>query len=117
LSKAGRGWAPVAHTVILATKEAEIRRIAVQSQLRQSVHETLPKNSSQKKASGVAPGEGPEFKPSTGKKKKKQEEKNKSCFSTMMTDIPLCFLLSLQFSLRILRISRKRNISRPEIEV
>jgi hypothetical protein len=44
--------------VILATQEAEIKRIAVQSQLRQIVHETLSrKNPSQKWAGGVAQGE------------------------------------------------------------
>jgi hypothetical protein len=31
----------VAHTLILATQEAEIRKIVVQSQPRQIVHETL----------------------------------------------------------------------------
>jgi hypothetical protein len=40
--------------VILATQEGEIRRIVVQSQLGQIVHETLSqKNPSQKKAGGV----------------------------------------------------------------
>jgi hypothetical protein len=37
--------APVAHTVILATQEAEIRRIKIQSQPRQIVHETLTQKS------------------------------------------------------------------------
>jgi hypothetical protein len=61
--------------VILATQEAEIKRIAVQSQLRQIVHETLSrKNPSQKWAGGVAQGEGPEFKPQYCKKKKKREK-------------------------------------------
>jgi hypothetical protein len=41
--------------IILATQEAEIRRIVVQSQSRQIVHETLSrKNPSQKRAVGVA---------------------------------------------------------------
>jgi hypothetical protein len=45
------GWAPVAHAVILVTQEAEIRRIAVQSQMAQIVHETLSrkKKKSQKR--------------------------------------------------------------------
>jgi hypothetical protein len=34
--------APVALPEILATQEAEMRRISVQSQPRQTVHETLP---------------------------------------------------------------------------
>jgi hypothetical protein len=55
--------------VILATQEAEIRKIEVQSQPRQIVHETLSqKNSSQKRTGGVAQGEGPEFKPQYHKK-------------------------------------------------
>jgi hypothetical protein len=58
--------------VILATQEAEIRRIAVQSQPGQIVHEILPqKNPSQKRTGGVAQGVGPEFKPHTTKKPKK----------------------------------------------
>jgi hypothetical protein len=50
--------------IILATQEAEIRRITVESQPGQVVHETLSgKKPSQKRAGGVAPGVGPEFKP------------------------------------------------------
>jgi hypothetical protein len=53
--------------VILATQEAKIMRIMVQSQPRQIVLETQDvmgsKNPSQKKMSGVAQGESPEFKP------------------------------------------------------
>jgi hypothetical protein len=50
--------------IILATQEAEIRRIVVQSQPRQIVRETLfQKYPSQKRAGGVAQGEGPELKP------------------------------------------------------
>jgi hypothetical protein len=49
--------------VILATQEAEIRRILVQSQLRQVVHEPLSqKNPSQKRAGGVAQGVDPKLK-------------------------------------------------------
>jgi hypothetical protein len=55
--------------VILPTQEAEIRRIKVSGQI---VSETLSgKNSSQKRAGGVAKGIGPEFKPQYHKKKKK----------------------------------------------
>jgi hypothetical protein len=61
--------------VILATQEAEIRRIAVQSQPGQIVHETLPrKKTFTKRAGGVAQGVGPEFKPQYCKKKKKKSE-------------------------------------------
>jgi hypothetical protein len=50
--------------VILATQEAEIRRISVKSQLRQIVHKTLSqKTPSQKRAGGVAQSVGPEFNP------------------------------------------------------
>jgi hypothetical protein len=58
--------------VILAIQEAEIRRIAVQSQPGQIVHEPLSqkKLSQEKKgAGGVAQGIGPEFKPQYHKKK------------------------------------------------
>jgi hypothetical protein len=45
---------------ILATQEASIRKIAVQSQPRQTVHKTLSqKNPSKKRAGGVAQGVGP----------------------------------------------------------
>jgi hypothetical protein len=55
--------------VILATQEAESRRIMVQSQPRQTVYETLSqKNPSQKRAGEVALGECPEFKPQYSKK-------------------------------------------------
>jgi hypothetical protein len=50
--------------VILDTKEAEVRRITVQSQPRQIVQKTLSrKNPSQRRAGGVAQDVGPEFKP------------------------------------------------------
>jgi hypothetical protein len=50
--------------VILAIQEAEIRRIEVQSQPRQTVHEILSqKHPSQKTADEVTHVVGPEFKP------------------------------------------------------
>jgi hypothetical protein len=49
--------------VILATQETEIRRITVQCQPWQIVHQTLSqKNPSRKRADGVPQGVGPEFK-------------------------------------------------------
>jgi hypothetical protein len=60
--------------VILATQEAEIRRIMVQSNPRQIVQETLSwkkKNPSRKRDGGVAQSVGLEFKPQYWKKKKK----------------------------------------------
>jgi hypothetical protein len=57
--------------VILATQEAEIRRIEVWSQPGQIVPETLSqKKHLQKRAGGVAQGVGPEFKLQYHKKKK-----------------------------------------------
>jgi hypothetical protein len=54
--------------VILASQEAEIRRIAVQSQPRQIVLETPSgKNSTQRRTCGVAQGVGSEFKPQHSK--------------------------------------------------
>jgi hypothetical protein len=56
--------------VIPATQEAEIRTVMVRTQPWQIVCETLSrKNPSQKKAGGVAQGEGPEFKSQYQKKK------------------------------------------------
>jgi transposase len=64
--------------VILATQEAEIRRIKVRSQLRQIVHETLSqKNPSQKRVGGVTVGVSPEFKPQYCKRKKKLKASTK----------------------------------------
>jgi hypothetical protein len=40
--KMEKSWALVVHTVIIATQEAEIRRIVVQNQLGQVVGETDP---------------------------------------------------------------------------
>jgi hypothetical protein len=59
--------------VVLASQEAEIRRIAVQSQSRQIVCETLSsrKNPSSKRTGGVTQGVDPEFKPQDCKKKQK----------------------------------------------
>jgi hypothetical protein len=65
--------------VILATQEADIRKIPVQSQPGQIVHATsYLKKTLHKKAGGVAQGLGPEFKPQVQvpvppKKKKKPE--------------------------------------------
>jgi hypothetical protein len=57
---AGHQWLT---PVIPTTQEAEIRRIAVQRQPRQIVHETLFQQTLHKnKVGGVAQGEGPEFK-------------------------------------------------------
>jgi hypothetical protein len=63
--------------VILATQEAEIRRITVQSQPKQVVHATLSQKTLHKNRTGrVAQGEGPEFKPQYYKKKKKTLKSN-----------------------------------------
>jgi hypothetical protein len=58
--------------VLLATQEAETRRIEVQSQPGQIVLETLfrKKNPSQKRTGEVAQGVSPEFKPQYRKKRK-----------------------------------------------
>jgi hypothetical protein len=57
-------------SVILATEEAEIRKMAVQSQPGQIVHKTLSwRKPPQKRTNGVAQGEGPEFKSQYHKKK------------------------------------------------
>jgi hypothetical protein len=59
-----------------ATQEAQMKRIEIQSQPGQIVLETLSqKNLSQKRAGGVAQGEGPEFKPQYSKKKKKKKNR------------------------------------------
>jgi hypothetical protein len=66
--RAGHQWLM---PIILATQEAEIRRIEVRSQPGQIVHKTLSQKTHQKKAGGVGQGEGPgvgqgegpEFKP------------------------------------------------------
>jgi hypothetical protein len=53
--------------IILTTQEAEIKRIVVQSQPRQIVHETLSQNS----GGGVVQSVGPECKPQYHQKKKR----------------------------------------------
>jgi hypothetical protein len=67
--------------VILATQEAEIRRVTVQSQPGKIVpRDPILKNLSQKnRAGGVAQGESPEFKPQYCKKKNffSKKEKNR----------------------------------------
>jgi hypothetical protein len=56
--------------VILPTQEADIRKIMVQIQPGQIVHETLSQNDLHKyRASEVAQGEGPDFKPQYPTKK------------------------------------------------
>jgi hypothetical protein len=67
--------------VILATQEAENRRIAIPKNSRQIDCETLSqKNPSQKRVGGVAPGVGPEFKLQYHKKKKKEKKKEQASF-------------------------------------
>jgi hypothetical protein len=57
--------------IILATQEAEIRRIGVQNQPGQIICEILSqKYPSLKRIGGVTQGVGPEFKPQYCKKKK-----------------------------------------------
>jgi hypothetical protein len=52
------------HPIILATQDGEIKKITVKSQTGQIVHRTLTqKNPSQKRASEMAQGISPEFKP------------------------------------------------------
>jgi hypothetical protein len=61
--------------VILATQEAEIKKIEVPSQSTQIVLEPLsPKNPTQKRAGGVAQGIGSEFKPQYRKKQKQKKD-------------------------------------------
>jgi hypothetical protein len=59
--------------IILATQEADIRRISIQSQPGEIVSKTLSqkKKPFTKRAGGVAQSKGPEFKPLYKKKKKK----------------------------------------------
>jgi hypothetical protein len=71
-NKSGHQWFT---PVILATQEAEIRRIVVRSQPGQIVCKILSQKKNHKKRTGrVAQGEGPEFNPCTTKKKKKLKE-------------------------------------------
>jgi hypothetical protein len=82
--------------VILATQEAEIRRIAVQGQPRQIILETLAqKNPSHKWAGGVAEGVGPEFKPQYHKKKKKKKGEGRFKKPHSSRDFSLDHLASL----------------------
>jgi hypothetical protein len=62
--------------VTLATQEAEIRRITVQSQPGQMVHKTLSEKTHDRNrgAGGVAQGVDPEFKPQYRQKKKKKKK-------------------------------------------
>jgi hypothetical protein len=69
--------------VILATQEAEIRRIKVRSQPGQIVHKTLfGKIPSQKRAGGVTQGIGPEFKQQNKTKQNKTGFSSHNCFIT-----------------------------------
>jgi hypothetical protein len=70
LDSGGHQWLPL---VILATQEAEVRRIVVQSQPRQIVlKDLISKKPFKKRVGGVAQGEGSEFKPQYHQKKKKK---------------------------------------------
>jgi hypothetical protein len=71
-SEAERRWLTPA---ILATQEAETRRMVVQNQTRQKVLKTLAQKTLHKnRAGGEAQGEGPEFKPQYHQKKKKKRK-------------------------------------------
>jgi hypothetical protein len=71
-------WCRWLTPVILATQEAEIRRITVRSHPGQIVHKTLSRKNpiTQNWAGGMAQGKGPVFKPQYHKKKKRRK-KNK----------------------------------------
>jgi hypothetical protein len=72
-SPAGHQWLTA---IILATQEAEIRRIKVRSQPRKKVPETPSRKTLQKnRADKVAQGEGPEFKPQFHQKKNPHKTK------------------------------------------
>jgi hypothetical protein len=63
----------VAHTCSPTTQEAEIRRVAIQSQPKQIDHKTISKSPIRKHwVCGVAQDESPEFKAQYHKKKEKQ---------------------------------------------
>jgi hypothetical protein len=66
--------------VILATQEAEIRRISVQSQRRQILHEPLSQKKKKitKGAGGVDQGVGPEFKSQNCQKKSQITKTNQT---------------------------------------
>jgi hypothetical protein len=69
-------------SIILATQEAEIRRIVVRSQPGQIVCETLSrKKLSRKRAGGVAQGVNPEFKPQYCKKPKTKPVRQTEMFT------------------------------------
>jgi hypothetical protein len=63
--------------VILATQEAEIRRIVVWNQPRQIVCQALSWKENLHKAGRVAQGVGPEFKPYKKNLKELEKKKNK----------------------------------------
>jgi hypothetical protein len=73
--------------VILATQEAEIRRIVAQSQPGEKSSEDpiLKKKKSQKRAGGVHQAERPEFKPQYHQKKKKRLLNTHTYKVTMVT--------------------------------
>jgi hypothetical protein len=89
--------------LILATQEAESRRIMVQSQPRQIVPQDpipkIKKKSSQKRAGGVAQGVGPQFKPQTAKKKRYHES------SISYTALPNTHLTECSFSFSLLKLN------------
>jgi hypothetical protein len=85
--------------VILATQEAEIRRIKVQSQPGQIVHKTLFRKTLHKNRAGsVAQGEGPELMPQYRVKKKKKEAR----------------LPKFKYLLMIVKLSQLFNLSVPK---
>jgi hypothetical protein len=88
-SVAGHQWLT---PVILATQEAEIKRIAIWSQPGQIICDTLSrKNSIQKRAGGAAKGICPEFKPQYCKKKKKPRYLVRwswGCFQPILSSSP-----------------------------
>jgi hypothetical protein len=98
--------------VILATQEAEMRKIAVQNQLGQIVHETLSQQQQKKftkiRASGVGQGVGLEFKPHIRRKKNQKNPQFEDYVYLLMGSFYVMLLPCLQAPSRELLLALVR---------
>jgi hypothetical protein len=102
--------------IILATQEAEIRRIALEASPGKSSQDPISKKPITKIAGGVGQGIGPEFKPQHHKKEKKAALILVKLFSTFQRFFTvICTLLKALHPFLFLKMRKPSNSSNASV--